>query len=186
MDKVAQGTRTCRGPVFACREIAFRLWYANTSRHLPVYPLIRSTTVTPIPGSFTRISDNPLVEWHGFATVPEPGKTGYSLVVSKAGDWTTKQIMHPPKHLWVRGIPTFGVLRIVPLFRRLVFVATGSGIGPCAPCILEQRVPIRLLWTSPNVRQTFSDKLVDAILGSSPDAVIYGMLIILIPLSLTV
>ncbi|KAH9480438.1 Adenylate-forming reductase 03009 [Psilocybe cubensis] len=129
--------------------------------------------VTPIPGSFTRISDDPLFEWHGFATVPVPGEKGYSLVVSRAGDWTAKQIQNPPTHLWVRGIPTFGVLRIVPLFRRLVFVATGSGIGPCAPCILEKRVPIRLLWTSPNVRETFGDEFVDAIVGASPDAMIY-------------
>jgi len=129
--------------------------------------------VTPIAGSYTRISRSPLLEWHSFATVPEPGKTGYSLVVSKAGDWTTDAIQNPPTHLWVRGIPTFGVLRIVPLFRRLVFVATGSGIGPCAPCVLEQRVPIRLLWTSPNVRQTFGDHLVDSILEKSPGAVIY-------------
>ncbi|KAK7690040.1 hypothetical protein QCA50_006685 [Cerrena zonata] len=129
--------------------------------------------VTPRPGHFTRISENPLMEWHGFACIPEPGKTGYSLVVSKAGDWTTKQINEPPTHLWVRGVPCYGVLRITPLFRRVVFVATGSGIGPCAPCILEQRVPIRLLWTSPNVRQTFGDQLVDSIIEKSPGAVIY-------------
>ncbi|KAI0304358.1 nonribosomal peptide synthetase 12 [Multifurca ochricompacta] len=128
---------------------------------------------TPVAGSFVRISDSPLMEWHGFATIPEPGKPGFSLIVSKAGDWTSKQIVNPPKKIWVRGIPTLGVLRIVPLFRRLVFVATGSGIGPCAPCILEQRVPIQLLWTSPNVRQTFGDELVDAILEKSPGAVIY-------------
>ncbi|PAV16912.1 nonribosomal peptide synthetase 12 [Pyrrhoderma noxium] len=129
--------------------------------------------VTPVPGTFTRISESPLFEWHGFATVPEPGKKGYSLVVSRAGDWTSRQIENPPTHLWVRGIPTCGVLRIVPLFRRLVFVATGSGIGPCAPCILEKRVPIRLLWTSPNIRKTFGDKLVDSILEASPGAVVY-------------
>ncbi|KAI0070625.1 nonribosomal peptide synthetase 12 [Panus rudis PR-1116 ss-1] len=129
--------------------------------------------VTPKPGHFTRISESPLMEWHGFACIPEPGKKGYSLVVSKAGDWTTKQILEPPTHLWVRGVPCYGVLRITTLFRRVVFVATGSGIGPCAPCILEQRVPIRLLWTSPNVRQTFGDKLVDSILAASPGAVIY-------------
>ena len=101
---------------------------------------------------------------------------GYSLVVSRAGDWTSNMIDNPPTELWVRGIPTFGVLRIVPLFNRLVFVATGSGIGPCTPCLLEQRVPIKLLWTSPNVRQTFGDKLVDSILEKCPDAVIYGTL----------
>ncbi|EEB92186.1 hypothetical protein MPER_09340, partial [Moniliophthora perniciosa FA553] len=129
--------------------------------------------VTPVAGSFVRISESPLMEWHGFATIPEPGKSGYSLVVSRAGDWTSKQIENPPTKIWIRGIPTCGVLRIVPLFRRLVFIATGSGIGPCAPCILEQRVPIRLLWTSPNVRKTFGDKLVDDLLEKSPDAVIY-------------
>ena len=80
----------------------------------------------------------------------------------------------PPTALWVRGVPCYGVLRIAPLFRRVVFVATGSGIGPCAPCILAQRVPIRLLWTSPDVRQTFGDEFVDSILERSPGAVIYG------------
>ncbi|KAI0755006.1 nonribosomal peptide synthetase 12 [Daedaleopsis nitida] len=129
--------------------------------------------VTPHPGHFTRISDSPLMEWHGFATISEPGKTGYSLVVSRAGDWTGKMIDTPPKELWVRGVPCYGVLKIAPLFRRVVFVATGSGIGPCAPVILAQRVPIRLLWTSPNVRQTFGDKFVDSILAASPGAVVY-------------
>ena len=114
------------------------------------------------------------MEWHGFACIPEPGRTGYSLVVSKAGDWTTQQITEPPTHLWVRGVPCYGVLRIAPLFRRIVLVATGSGIGPCTPVILEQRLPIRLLWTSPNVQQAFGDKLVDSILEKNPDAVIYG------------
>ncbi|KAH9891683.1 nonribosomal peptide synthetase 12 [Cubamyces lactineus] len=129
--------------------------------------------VTPKPGHFTRISDDPLFEWHGFATISEPGKTGYSLVVSKAGDWTSKMITNPPKELYVRGIPTYGVLRIAPLFRRIVLVATGSGIGPCAPVILAQSIPIRLLWTSPDVRKTFGNKLVDQILEAAPDAVIY-------------
>ncbi|KAJ7250866.1 nonribosomal peptide synthetase 12 [Mycena haematopus] len=131
------------------------------------------TYSTPISGSFVRLSVHPLKDWHGFATIPVPNEKGFSLVVSKAGDWTNSRIMDAPSTIWVRGAPCFGVLRIVPLFRRVVFVATGSGIGPCAPCILEQRVPIRLLWTSPNVRETFGDKLVDEILGASPDAVIY-------------
>ncbi|KAJ6559186.1 nonribosomal peptide synthetase 12 [Mycena vulgaris] len=128
---------------------------------------------TPKPGSFVRLSVHPLKDWHGFATIPVPNEKGFSLVVSRAGDWTNTRITEPPSAIWVRGAPCFGVLRIVPLFRRVVFVATGSGIGPCAPCILEQRVPIRLLWTSPNVRETFGDKLVDEIMDASPDAVIY-------------
>lgn len=132
--------------------------------------------VTPKTGSFVRLSDNPWTEWHGFATVPEPGMKGFSLIVSKAGDWTAEQILHPPTRMWVRGIPTFGVMRIVPLFRRIVVVATGSGIGPCTAAILERRIPMRLLWTAPNVRETFGDKLVDSLLTAAPDAVIYSTL----------
>ncbi|THU93214.1 hypothetical protein K435DRAFT_820333 [Dendrothele bispora CBS 962.96] len=129
--------------------------------------------VTPVPGTFTRVSDSPLFEWHSFATMSIKNIKGYSVVCSKAGNWTSQQITNPPTSLWVRGIPTSGVLRVIPLFRRIVLVATGSGIGPCTPHILEKRVPIRLLWISPDVRKTFGDKLVDSILEASPDAVIY-------------
>ncbi|KII86925.1 hypothetical protein PLICRDRAFT_274094 [Plicaturopsis crispa FD-325 SS-3] len=128
---------------------------------------------TPVPGSYARISLNPLTEWHSFATFAEPDKPGFSMVVSRAGDWTSKRIDDPPAKLWVRGVPVCGVLRVLPMFRRVVLVATGSGMGPCAPCVLARRLPIKLLWTSPNVRQTFGNKFVDAILAASPDAVIY-------------
>ncbi|KAL4265779.1 AMP-dependent synthetase/ligase domain-containing protein [Pleurotus pulmonarius] len=129
--------------------------------------------VTPDPGTFTRVSDNPLFEWHGFATIAQPGQKGYSMVVSRAGDWTSKQIGDPPKELWVRGIPTCGVMSIVPIFRRVVLVATGSGIGPITPWILQSRHPVKLLWTAPDVRKTFGDKLVDSLLDACPDTVIY-------------
>ncbi|KAI0801910.1 nonribosomal peptide synthetase 12 [Irpex lacteus] len=129
--------------------------------------------VTPKTGHFVRLSESPLTEWHGFACIPVPDQKGFSLIVSRAGDWTNDKIVNPRTKLWVRGIPCYGVLRITSLFRRVVFVATGSGIGPCAPCIFEQRVPIKLLWTSPNVRETFGDEFVDHILKCSPGAVVY-------------
>ncbi|TFK21474.1 nonribosomal peptide synthetase 12 [Coprinopsis marcescibilis] len=129
--------------------------------------------VTPDAGTFVRVSDAPLKEWHGFAAIPIPGRTGYSIVVSRAGDWTSKHINSPPTKLWVKGVPTYGVLKLVPMFRRMVVVATGSGIGPCAPAIFEKRIPMRVLWTAPNVRETFGDKLCDSILEANPEAVIY-------------
>ena len=115
------------------------------------------------------------MEWHSFATIPEPGKKGFSLVVSRAGDWTINIIAKPPTHIWKRGVPTYGVMRIAQMFNRIVLVATGSGIGPCTPAILERASPIRLLWTAPNVRETFGDKLVDQIVEANPEAVIYSM-----------
>ncbi|KIK52042.1 hypothetical protein GYMLUDRAFT_251511 [Collybiopsis luxurians FD-317 M1] len=145
--------------------------------------------VTTKPGHFTRISDDPWNEWHGFACINVPDKPGYSLVVSKAGDWTEKQIQNPPTQLWVRGVPAYGVLRIASLFKRIVLVATGSGkysslqihystyvitgIGPCAPVILARRVPLKLLWTSPDVRKTFGDNLVNSILEAAPNAILH-------------
>ncbi|CCL99702.1 uncharacterized protein FIBRA_01724 [Fibroporia radiculosa] len=125
------------------------------------------------PGHFTRLSVDPLFEWHSFATISEPGKKGYSAVVSRAGDWTKSQIGNPPDKIWVRGIPCFGVVRVTPLFRRVVMVATGSGIGPIAPVVFAKRTEIQLLWTAPAVRQTFGDKLVDSLLEAAPQSAIY-------------
>jgi hypothetical protein len=127
----------------------------------------------PGTGTAIRITHSPLKEWHAFATIPEPERNEFSLIVSRAGDWTSNVIDNPPTKLWVRGIPTHGVLRIVPLFRRMILVATGSGIGPCANTIFEGRIPVRLLWTSPNVRETFGDEFVDQILRYAPDAILY-------------
>lgn len=133
--------------------------------------------VTPVPGSFVRFSTSPLLEWHSFATIAEPGKPGqYSIIISHAGDWTSRVIESPPSSIWIRGIPTCGVMRIAPMFRRLVLVATGSGIAPIAPHVLAAKMPIRLLWVSPNIRKTFGDKLVDEVLEAEPNAVIHGKL----------
>ncbi|KAF8307865.1 hypothetical protein DL93DRAFT_2126926 [Clavulina sp. PMI_390] len=130
----------------------------------------------PVPGSFARVSTDPLREWHSFATIrlPEEKVTGgFSMIISRAGDWTSRCIDEPPTKLWVRGVPTSGVMRVVPLFRRVVVIATGSGMGPCAPHVFAQKTPIKLLWTAPNVRETFGDKFVDAVVKASPDALIY-------------
>ncbi|KAG8862913.1 hypothetical protein FRB96_000333 [Tulasnella sp. 330] len=129
--------------------------------------------VTPTPGSFTRVSNRPLTEWHSFATIKVPDRKGYDMIISQAGDWTSKAIAEPPTHLWIRGVPTFGVMNIVPLFRRLIIVATGSGIAPCAPHIFAKKTQIKLLWTSRNIRKTFGDAFVDAIMTAAPDAAIY-------------
>ncbi|KAG7093556.1 hypothetical protein E1B28_007226 [Marasmius oreades] len=131
------------------------------------------STANAMPGSFMRISLSPLWEWHSFATIREPGRTGYSLIISQAGDWTTNIIQNPPEKLWIRGIPVCGVVHIVPMFRRVLLVATGSGIAPLIPQILAKTTELRLLWTSPNVLKTFGAKLVDEVMAKAPNAVIY-------------
>jgi hypothetical protein len=129
--------------------------------------------VTPFAGSSTALSRNPLLEWHSFANVPAPGRAGFRLTVSRAGDWTGALIDDLPSHLWVKGIPTAGVGNIDKLFRRVVWVATGSGIGPCLPHLLSGETPARLVWSTRHPRRTYGDELVDEILAVQPDAVVW-------------
>jgi hypothetical protein len=129
--------------------------------------------VTPFAGSSTAISRSPLTEWHSFANVPQPGRTGYRLTISRAGDWTGRLIDDKPSHVWVKGIPTAGVANIEVLFKRVVYLATGSGIGPCLPHLLANKVPAKLVWATRDPRKTYGDALVDEILAEHPDALIW-------------
>ncbi|MEO3753245.1 hypothetical protein [Streptomyces sp. B6B3] len=129
--------------------------------------------VTPFAGSSTAISRSPLKEWHSFANVPAPGRTGFRLTISRAGDWTGSFIDDAPTRVWVKGITTAGVANIETLFTRVVYVATGSGIGPCLPHLLAQLVPARLVWATRAPRRTYGDALVDEILAVQPEAVVW-------------
>jgi len=129
--------------------------------------------VTPFAGSSTTISRSPLTEWHSFANVPAPGQSGYRLTISRAGDWTGRLIDDLPSHVWVKGIPTAGVGNVDQLFRRVVWIATGSGIGPTLPHLLSGEVPAHLVWSTRNPRKTYGDELVDEIVNVEPNAVIW-------------
>ncbi|OLN86748.1 Gramicidin S synthase 1 [Colletotrichum chlorophyti] len=132
----------------------------------------------PVNGSFTRLSHRPLLEWHSFATIPAPERVegrpkGYSLVVSNAGDWTKNCIEKPPTHIWVRGVPTCGVMRIATCFNRIVVIATGSGIGPLLGHIQDQSCATQLIWSTPRPEETFGKPLLDTIKEKIPNAVIH-------------
>ncbi|KAF2797820.1 nonribosomal peptide synthetase 12 [Melanomma pulvis-pyrius CBS 109.77] len=129
---------------------------------------------TPVVGTAVRLAERPLIDWHGFATITNANGKGFSLVVSNAGDFTKRTIERAPTHMWVRGIPFCGVLRICTLFKSVVLVATGSGIGPCLAVILAHKTPARILWTAPNPEQTFGKEIVDAVLEKDPKAVIHN------------
>ena len=118
-----------------------------------------------------RITHNPLKEWHSFATIPSSDGS-FSLIVSDAGDWTKKQIMEPANKYWVRGIPIAGVLRMSYIFRRVVVVTTGSGIGPVLSMVDSFPVPCRILWSTPNPQQTYGEKILQQVAKADPDAMI--------------
>ncbi|KAJ6615592.1 hypothetical protein B0H10DRAFT_2220240 [Mycena sp. CBHHK59/15] len=123
-----------------------------------------------------KISTKPLLEWHAFATVPDDdgtGPKGFSLVVSNAGDWTRECIKNPPKKLWVRGYPLHGLLYTSKLFKKIVVVATGSGIGPCLSLFYADVTPRRIFWSTPNPAVTYGDKIMQAVKKADPDAWIW-------------
>ncbi|KAL8761040.1 MAG: hypothetical protein Q9184_002806 [Pyrenodesmia sp. 2 TL-2023] len=119
-----------------------------------------------------RISDNPLKEWHAFASIPAPDGQSFSLIVSDAGDWTKKQIMEPAHAYWVRGIPITGVLRMAIVFKRIVMVTTGSGIGPVLSMLVSHPMPCRLLWSTPNPENTYGENIMETVCKADPDAMI--------------
>ncbi len=128
---------------------------------------------TPFAGSSTGVSRHPLLEWHSFANVPEPGRDGFRLTISRSGDWTGSFIDDKPEHVWVKGIATAGVANIEVLFRKVVYVATGSGIGPCLPHLLAKEVPAHLIWATRNPVRTYGQDLVDEIRSVQPDALVW-------------
>ncbi|MGP4011072.1 hypothetical protein [Streptomyces sp. 4N124] len=156
-------------PWLRLRKVAVRL--ERPSRHVVLARFDHGET--PFAGSSTAISRSPLREWHSFANVPAPGEPGFRLTISRAGDWTGSFIDDLPPKVWVKGITTAGVANIEVLFKKVIYVATGSGIGPCLPHLLAAEVPSRLVWATRDPRTTYGDALVDEILAVQPDPVIW-------------
>lgn len=119
-----------------------------------------------------RFSDNPLKEWHAFAGIPEQDGAGFSILVSKAGDWTSRIIQSPPKELWIKGIPVRGVLHVAPIFRSLLLVATGSGIGPILSLLHAHNLNARIIWSTPDPILTYQAEIVERIMSTDPNAVV--------------
>ncbi|KAI7326540.1 hypothetical protein KC315_g7528 [Hortaea werneckii] len=137
-------------------------------------------------------SHRPLFENHKFATIPPPyttpesqvptraspgGKTSsYSVLVSNAGDWTSRLITSPPKHIWQRGFPTTGVMRVASLFNPVLIVATGSGIGPCLSFLncnpASATHSHRVLWSARSPELTYGSDVVGRVFAADPNAMV--------------
>ncbi|KAI9893295.1 MAG: hypothetical protein M1814_000424 [Vezdaea aestivalis] len=118
-----------------------------------------------------RVSKAPMRDWHAFATVPHRDGRGFFILVSNAGDWTNSLIQSPPQRLWIRAIPTFGVLHVAKLFKRIVLVATGSGIGPCLSMLVGRSdIPTRILWSTRDPVATYGEDIVQLVISRDADA----------------
>jgi hypothetical protein len=122
-----------------------------------------------------RISDSPLTEWHSFACIPARDVFGGSVLISDAGDWTRKTIHAPRPYYWVKGVPVTGVLCMARIFRRVVVVTTGSGIGPCLAVIQDfpQRgTQCRVIWSTPDPLATYGWEICQAVHAVDEHAVV--------------
>ena len=119
-----------------------------------------------------RFTDRPLRDWHAFAGIPVRNAKGFSVVVSNAGDWTKKIIRDPPTHLWTRGFPTKGVMNIAQIFKSVVLVCTGSGIGPILSLVTARNIQCRIVWSTPTPEKTFSQGIISDVYQADPQALI--------------
>ncbi|CAI7567608.1 unnamed protein product [Penicillium viridicatum] len=144
-----------------------------------------------------QVSKHPLRDWHSFAGFPDPipggekpvarnargkkpfvkghgHKRSWSIVVSKAGDWTADTIREPPTHLWKRGSLMRGVGYGLRVFDRIIIVTTGSGIGPCLGFLGDKNRPlIKVIWQTRNPLQTYGQDVIDLVHQMGPDPIIF-------------
>lgn len=123
------------------------------------------------------ISDSVLSEWHAFAAIPDldgrdDGAT--SSIISRAGDWTAKTIAKPADYYYMRGVHATGVLAMAQIFKRVVVMTTGSGIGPCMALFGScPNTRVRVIWSTPSPQAIFGQKIIDRVLKQDPRAIIW-------------
>ncbi len=124
-------------------------------------------------GQYVRVSREGK-EWHAFAVAAtgSEGQGRFSLVIRRAGDWTAKlgrdaASGQGPTHLFVRRMRGYGFMYHAQTYERVLFVATGAGIGPVLPYLVDpSTIDYECLWIGRNHRETIGDELVSRILES--------------------
>ena len=154
------------------------------SEHLSPHAVRIHFTHTSIAfGQALSIAHHPLKDWHAFGIFPDstqsagqkrvPKGEPWSVVVSKAGDWTDHTIQHPPTRMWTKGLPTYGFIHATRLFRSLVVVCTGSGLGPALSFLVDPERPrMRVVWQTKSPEEYYQQSIVDLVRELDRDVVI--------------
>jgi hypothetical protein len=152
------------------------------SLHLPAViscnPSI-PTNVKALPGSAIKLSLNGS-EYHAFANIPESeGRSGSSVIISRAVNWTSsgtdKVDQYQQTLYWLRGGPAFGVITLARLFKRVILVATGTGIAPMLS-LLGSGISgqYHIFWSCKNPFQTYGIRFVLEVMDLDKDVVIFN------------
>lgn len=106
-------------------------------------------------GHFGRISIFWPGEWHPFAVISgkedEEGGNTHTMIIARAGDWTTQRIKEagwkkPRDTFTVRLIKSPGFMYTTRLWKKIVCIASGAGIAPVLPCVLQETSSIYVVW----------------------------------------
>ncbi|KAL3473001.1 hypothetical protein BJX99DRAFT_234546 [Aspergillus californicus] len=124
-------------------------------------------------GKGIQLTTHPFTDWHGFATFPDPDQKSFSSLVSKAGDWTAACIKNQPTHLWKRGVLVYGFAYAMRVYKRVVIVTTGSGIGPCLSFLGDENRPkLRVVWQTRAPKRTYGKEVLNLVGKMDPNPVI--------------
>ena len=90
------------------------------------------------------------------------------MVVSRAGDWTADFIDDPPSTcVGPRPPHRRGGANVNRLFDKVVFVVTGSGIGPALGHLLADVTPCSV-WVTRAPCHTYGDEFLDEVQRAQP------------------
>lgn len=111
-------------------------------------------------GILGRISRSPLSEWHAFGIISD-GKEEHMMLAGAVGDFTRGLVSNPPTHLWVRGLRFAGLPYLINMYKRVVVVATGSGICVFLSFMLQPcPADVYFIWVAKGIEQNFGDEIV--------------------------
>ncbi|XAR66556.1 hypothetical protein NMG60_11012832 [Bertholletia excelsa] len=124
------------------------------------------------PGILGRISPSPLSEWHAFGIISD-GKGEHMMLAGAVGDFTKSLVSDPPSHLWVRQVHFAGLPYLVNMYKRVLLVATGSGICVFLSFLLQPcAAEVCLLWVAKGVEQNFGMQIKEWASGYPKEKVI--------------
>ncbi|CAE6439562.1 unnamed protein product [Rhizoctonia solani] len=140
----------------------------------------RSVAVVTFPGAptmrsgtFARISRDGF-QWHAFSVaMTNFEKREFSLIVGRAGDWTTGLIndalnTRGPEKIYIRGVCPPGFMYMHRSYKKVVTVCTGAGIAPALPQIEQHTSDIMLIWIAKNHRKTYGEAVWNTITSNLP------------------
>ncbi|KMZ69883.1 Integral membrane protein TmpA [Zostera marina] len=120
-----------------------------------------------IPGLFGRIARSPLKDWHAFGTISD-GKDTHKMLIGAVGDFTQNLITNPPTHLWVRQTRFAGLTYLLNMYKRVVVIATGSGLCVYLSFFLQpSAADVHLVWVTKDVEKNVGGEI-KAMLDSFP------------------